>query len=107
MNNTLTQWFSAEEEDDDEDDKTSFPPLIVKTVERDPHSKKYVKKTHSLPTHDLYSRSYYYMPHQMHQLQLHPRLHPPYWVRDFTDAFADIDEPITDIDEPDVENESE
>lgn len=99
MNNTLTQWFGTNEVSNDDENASSFPPLAVTTVEKDIVTKKYVKKTHSLPTGDLYSRSYYYMPHQMHQLQLHPRLHPPYWVRDFTDAFADIDEPVVHGDE--------
>lgn len=101
MNNTLTQWFDTEDEDEDdiggggnnEEGTTAFPPLKVTAVEKDVHTKKYVKKHHILSTEDLYSRTYYYMSHQMYQLHLHPRLHPPYWVRDFTDAFADIDEP--------------
>ena len=40
----------------------------------------------------IYDRTYYFMNHHMYQLQRKPRVHFPLWIRDFIDAFADIDD---------------
>mmetsp|Transcript_23402 Transcript_23402/g.32031 ORF Transcript_23402/g.32031 Transcript_23402/m.32031 type:complete len:80 (+) Transcript_23402:79-318(+) len=39
----------------------------------------------------IYDRTYYYMKSHMHILQQKPHVHFPLWVRDFVDAFEDID----------------
>ena len=44
---------------------------------------------HSLP--GLYSRTYYFMPKQMHQLHTSPHLSLPFWPREFVEAFNDMD----------------
>jgi hypothetical protein len=40
----------------------------------------------------IYARTYYYMEKQMFQLQYMPRLSLPFWVRDFIDAFYEIND---------------
>ena len=39
---------------------------------------------------NIYARTYYYMERQMFQLQYAPRLVLPFWIRDFIDAFYEI-----------------
>jgi hypothetical protein len=43
-------------------------------------------------TGNIYARTYYYMEKQMFQLHHSPRLSLPFWVRDFIDAFYEINE---------------
>jgi hypothetical protein len=40
----------------------------------------------------LYDRTYYFMKHHMYQLHTKPHVHFPLWIRDFVDAFEDIDD---------------
>ena len=40
----------------------------------------------------LYNRTYYFMNHHMYQLQTKPHVHFPLWIRDFVDAFENIDD---------------
>ena len=40
----------------------------------------------------LYNRTYYFMTHHMYMLHTKPHVHFPLWIRDFVDAFEDIDD---------------
>ena len=40
----------------------------------------------------LYNRTYYFMNHHMHQLHTKPHVHFPLWIRDFVEAFQNIDD---------------
>lgn len=40
----------------------------------------------------LYNRTYYFMTHHMYQLHTKPHVHFPLWIRDFVDAFENIDD---------------
>jgi hypothetical protein len=40
----------------------------------------------------IYDRTLYFMKHHMYQLQQKPKFNFPLWVRDFADAFKDIDD---------------
>jgi hypothetical protein len=52
---------------------------------------RYENKTITLSTSNLYARTYYYMNAQMYQLHVHPELALPFWIRDYVEAFVDID----------------
>ncbi len=40
----------------------------------------------------LYNRTYYFMTHHMYMLHTKPHVHFPLWIRDFVDAFENIDD---------------
>lgn len=40
----------------------------------------------------IYSRTYYFMKHHMHQLHTKPHTNFPLWIRDFVEAFYAIDD---------------
>lgn len=41
----------------------------------------------------VYTRSYYFMKNQMYQLHQKPHMFTPFWVREFVEAFQNIDQP--------------
>jgi hypothetical protein len=57
------------------------------------HKYRYVDRNLTLPTDNLYARTYYYMRAQMFQLQLTHHIAKPFWIRDFVEPFEGIDEP--------------
>ena len=46
---------------------------------------------YSLLVAGIYSRTYYFMKHHMYALHDKPHVHFPLWIRDFVDAFENID----------------
>lgn len=46
---------------------------------------------YSLLAVGIYSRTYYFMKHHMYSLHDKPHVHFPLWIRDFVDAFENID----------------
>jgi hypothetical protein len=89
MNRTITHFPSAVETQGIENTAGRTP--IGGNSARGPHPS--VRRPAALVDRaGLYNRTYYFMNHHMYQLHTKPHVHFPLWIRDFVDAFEDIDD---------------